>query len=77
VLGTRLEGPFPEGAQDVILRALRTWRIDGLPPGAALTDAEIAHKLEPSHLPERSRDPIEPMADAATNDDPSGGKGRP
>jgi hypothetical protein len=77
VLETRLEEPLPRGAQDVIAHALRTWRIDGAPPSAALTDAEIVRKLEPSHLPERSRDPIEPMADAATNDDPSGGKGRP
>jgi hypothetical protein len=77
VLGTRLEGLFPEGARDVIAQALRTWRVDGAPPSAALSDAEIVRKLEPSHLPERSRDPIEPTADAATNDDPSGGKGRP
>jgi hypothetical protein len=77
VLETRLEGSFPEGARDVIAQALRTWRIDGLPPGATLSDAEVARKLEPSRLPERPADPIKGSADAATNDDPSGGKGRP
>ena len=69
VLGRRLEEPLPGGAHDVIVRAMRIWRIDGAPPSEALTDAAIVRKLEASHLPERPAAPTDPSADAATDDD--------
>jgi hypothetical protein len=72
----RLDGSLPGGAQDVIARAMETWRIDEMPPSNALMDAEIIEKLARRTLPERAASSVATSNDQTTGGDPPGGEAR-
>jgi hypothetical protein len=69
LLGERLDGRAPSGAQDVIARAMTSWRLAGPPPAAPLTDAEIVRLLAATPAA------VAP-ADDGTSDDACGAKYR-
>ncbi len=69
LLGERLDGRPPCGAQDVIARAMTSWRLAGPPPAAPLTDAEIVRLLAPVAAA------VAPPGNG-TSDDASGAKDR-
>lgn len=72
-LGTRLLGPLPDGARDVVAHALAMWRIDGPAPDDALTDAQIVEKLARPSSPEPDATVVAPFETSVARVDRSGG----